>query len=40
MSNLDQLRIGDYLDHILEAIERIFRYIAEVEETSFEENDR
>ena len=39
MNHLDQLRIADYLDHILEAIERVFRYIAEAEEFGFSEND-
>lgn len=31
----DKLRIPDYLDHILEAIERIDRYIEELDEFGF-----
>lgn len=31
----DQQRLIDYLDHILEAIERIHRYIEEVDELAF-----
>lgn len=35
MSKSDTLRIPDYLGHILEAIERIDRYLADIEETAF-----
>jgi uncharacterized protein with HEPN domain len=31
----DPQRLSDYLDHILEAIERIEEYVADLEETSF-----
>ena len=35
MSRADALRIPDYLEHILEAIERIDRYLADTDEVSF-----
>lgn len=34
----DQLRLGDYLAHILEAIERIERYTQDMAEVAFLEN--
>lgn len=35
MSKSDALRIPDYLGHILEAIERIDRYLADTDEAAF-----
>jgi len=35
MSRADDLRIRDYLGHILEAIERINRYVVNVDEVEF-----
>lgn len=35
MSKADILRIPDYLEHIVEAIERIHRYIEDMSETTF-----
>jgi uncharacterized protein with HEPN domain len=35
MSKSDVLRIPDYLEHILEAIERIDRYLADTDEVTF-----
>ena len=35
MSKADILRIPDYLEHILEAIERIHRYVADLSEVDF-----
>jgi uncharacterized protein with HEPN domain len=35
MSKSDALRIPDYLEHILEAIERIDRYLADTDEVAF-----
>ena len=35
MSKADILRIPDYLEHILEAIERIDRYLSDTDEISF-----
>lgn len=35
MSKADVLRIPDYLGHILEAIERIDRYLADTDEVTF-----
>ena len=35
MSKTDVLRIPDYLEHILEAIERIDRYLADTDEVAF-----
>lgn len=35
MSKKDILRIPDYLGHIVEAIERIHRYIEDMDEVSF-----
>ncbi len=34
----DPLRLSDYLEHILEAIERIYRYCEEVDEPTFLSN--
>lgn len=34
----DDLRLPDYLEHILEAIERIGRYTADLEEAVFKQN--
>ncbi len=39
MSKADVLRIPDYLEHIVEAIERIGRYLADTDELAFL-NDR
>jgi len=35
MSKKDILRIPDYLEHIVEAIERIHRYVEDMSEVSF-----
>jgi uncharacterized protein with HEPN domain len=35
MSKTDILRIPDYLEHILEAIERIDRYLEDMDEAAF-----
>lgn len=35
MSKTDPLRIPDYLEHILEAIDRINRYLADTDEAAF-----
>ena len=35
----DQQRLPDYLDHILEAIERINRYTNEIDEVTFLQNE-
>lgn len=35
MSKADILRIPDYLEHILEAIERIDRYLSDMDEVTF-----
>lgn len=35
MSKADILRIPDYLEHIIEAIERIHRYVEDVSEVAF-----
>jgi uncharacterized protein with HEPN domain len=35
----DQQRLTDYLDHIQEAIERIERYIEDIDEISFLQNE-
>jgi uncharacterized protein with HEPN domain len=34
----DHLRVADYLGHILEAIERIYRYTQDIDEVGFLEN--
>ncbi|MEQ1533489.1 MAG: DUF86 domain-containing protein [Sideroxydans sp.] len=38
MSKADTLRIPDYLGHIVEAIERIHEYVADMEEVAFLED--
>lgn len=35
----DQQRLADYLAHILEAIERIDRYVEDMDETAFLDNE-
>jgi uncharacterized protein with HEPN domain len=40
MSRADRLRIADYLDHILEAIRRIHRYVENMDEVAFLEDPR
>lgn len=37
--NRDQQRLADYLGHIREAIERIQRYVADIDEVTFLKND-
>lgn len=39
MSKADVLRIPDYLEHIVEAVERIREYVADMDEMAFL-NDR
>jgi uncharacterized protein with HEPN domain len=36
MSKADKLRIPDYLSHILEAIQRIHRYVEDMDEVKFQ----
>jgi len=38
MSKADVLRIPDYLGHIVEAIERIHEYVADMDEVTFLED--
>ena len=38
MSKADKLRIPDYLGHILEAIQRIHRYVEDMDEVQFLED--
>ncbi len=40
MSKADILRIPDYLGHIVEAIERIHRYVEDVDEVAFLEDEK
>ena len=40
MSKTDILRIPDYLGHIVEAIERIYRYIDDIEEVTFLQDEK
>lgn len=40
MSNSDILRIPDYLGHIVEAIERIHRYIEDIDEVGFLDDEK
>jgi uncharacterized protein with HEPN domain len=40
MSKKDILRIPDYLGHIVEAIERILRYIEDMDEVSFLDDEK
>jgi uncharacterized protein with HEPN domain len=39
MRRSDPSRVGDYLDHILEAIERIERYVEDMDEPAFGRNE-
>jgi uncharacterized protein with HEPN domain len=34
----DELRLGDYLGHILEAIERVEEYVSDIDELNFLDN--
>lgn len=40
MSKADSLRLPDYLEHIAEAVERILRYVAELNEQAFLEDGK
>ncbi len=40
MSKKDALRITDYLEHILEAIERIHRYVEDMSEVNFLDDEK
>jgi len=40
MSKKDALRILDYLEHILEAIDRIYRYVEDLSEVGFLEDEK
>lgn len=40
MSRSDQLRIPDYLDHVLVAIQRIFQYVEDMTEADFLEDEK
>lgn len=40
MSRADELRVRDYLGHILEAIERIGRYVGSMDEAEFRRDDK
>lgn len=40
MSKADKLRIPDYLGHILEAIQRIHRYVEDMDEVKFLEDPK
>ncbi len=40
MSKKDILRIPDYLGHIVEALERIHRYVEELSEISFLDDEK
>jgi len=40
MSRADELRVRDYLGHILEAIERIDRYVVNMDEVEFLGDDK
>jgi uncharacterized protein with HEPN domain len=40
MSKVDQLRIPEYLGHIVDAIERIGRYVADMSELEFLEDEK
>lgn len=35
----DQQRLNDYITHILQAIERIYRYTEDIDEIGFLQND-
>lgn len=40
MSRADKLRVNDYLSHILEALERINRYVRDMDEEEFLRDDK
>ena len=40
MSKKDILRIPDYLEHIIEAIERIHRYVKDMSEVGFLDDEK
>lgn len=40
MSKADKFRIPDYLGHILEAIQRILRYVEDIDEVRFLEDPK
>jgi uncharacterized protein with HEPN domain len=40
MSKADILRVPDYLEHIVEAIERIYRYIEDIDEPAFLQDEK
>jgi uncharacterized protein with HEPN domain len=40
MSKKDILRIPDYLGHIVEAIERIHRYVEDLDEVAFLQDEK
>ena len=40
MSKKDSLRVADYLEHILEAIERIHRYVEDMSEVNFLDDEK
>jgi hypothetical protein len=40
MSKADSLRIPDYLEHIVEAIERIHRYVDDMSEAAFMDDNK
>lgn len=40
MSKKDNLRIPDYLGHIIEAIERIHRYVEDMSEVDFLDDEK
>lgn len=39
MSRRDELALRDYLEHIRHAIDRIQRYLADVDQTAFLDNE-
>jgi len=40
MSKADMLRLPEYLGHILQAIERIYRYVEDMDEVTFLEDEK
>ncbi|MCX7093922.1 MAG: hypothetical protein NTY50_10800 [Methylobacter sp.] len=40
MSKADILRVPDYLEHIVKAIERIYRYIEDIDEPAFLQDEK
>ncbi len=40
MSKADELRLPEYLGHILQAIERIHRYVEDQDEVAFLEDEK